>query len=107
MLAQVDMERVLIMPWAIPVIFGCAVAMISILAKMVSYCWKYHCDTRLKRSMIERGYSVADIERVLNSGQRSYRSDDYAVDDDDSKPPVGRPRNHRIFFLTNSLDLER
>jgi hypothetical protein len=64
---HVDWTHVLTMPWGIPVIFGCLVGMVSIVAKRVSQCVTQMAEINLKRAMVERGFPAAEIERVVRA----------------------------------------
>ena len=52
-------------PWAIPVVFGCLVGIASIFARAFSECVQRTSLNRLKQSMVNRGYTAVDIERVV------------------------------------------
>ena len=80
-----DITDVLIMPWVVPVVFGCLVAIVAIVSGVVSDCVKKVAETKLKQSMVERGYSAAEIERVLRA------TADEEDEDDDGKPLPGKP----------------
>jgi hypothetical protein len=62
-----DLTQVLMMPWAIPVIMGCMIAIVAIVGGLVSSCITDLAETNLKRSMVERGFSAAEIERVVQA----------------------------------------
>ena len=55
----------LIMPWAIPVISGCAVAVVAIIVGSIKSALTALAETSLKQSMVEQGFSAAEIERVV------------------------------------------
>jgi hypothetical protein len=59
------MYNALSMPWAIPTIFGCLVAIVAIVSGTVAGCYKASSANRLKRAMVERGYSAAEIAQVI------------------------------------------
>ena len=61
------MSNVLVMPWAIPVIFGCLVGMVAIIANTISSVVKSNAETSLKKRMVDQGFAVDDIERVVRS----------------------------------------
>jgi len=65
--AELNLTQVLTMPWAIPVIMGCLVAIVAILATVVSCCISGVAETKLKRAMVERGFSAGEIERVVKA----------------------------------------
>lgn len=64
---HIDWTEVLAMPWVIPVIFGCLVGMVAIVTSHVSGCITHVAETNLKRAMVERGFSAAEIERVIKA----------------------------------------
>lgn len=75
------MYNALSMPWAIPTIFGCLVAIVAIISGAVASCYKASSANRLKRAMVERGYSAAEIARVIqvspcdaDAGEKYYES---------------------------------
>ena len=59
----------LIMPWAIPVISGCAVAVVAIIAGSVKSMLTDLAETRLKQSMVDQGFSASakDVCRLATS----------------------------------------
>lgn len=64
---NIDWTHVLAMPWVVPVIFGCLVGIIAIITSHVSGCITQVAETNLKRVMVERGFSAAEIERVIKA----------------------------------------
>ena len=83
------MANVLVMPWAIPAIFGCLVAIVAIVANVASATIKANAETNLKRRMVERGYSVDEIERVIRatSNDSPQCAQDFPTQAAASKPP--------------------
>jgi len=65
-----DISDVLTLPWVVPVVSGCLVAVIAIVSGVFSDCVKKMAETKLKQSMVERGYSAAEIERVVRATAR-------------------------------------
>ena len=65
------MSNVLVMPWAIPVICGCLVGIVAIIANTLSSLIKSNAETSLKKRMVGQGFTVADIERVIRSTARA------------------------------------
>jgi sensor histidine kinase regulating citrate/malate metabolism len=61
------MIHAMTMPWVIPTIFGCLVAIVAIVANVASATMKASAETNLKRRMVEQGYSVDEIERVIRA----------------------------------------
>lgn len=89
------MENALVMPWAIPVIFGCLVAIVAILANVTSSTIKSLSLTSLKKRMLKMGYTATDIERVVcaSPNQCPHCGAAHPVDDPHlSKPP--KPPKH-------------
>ena len=66
-----DLTAALMMPWAIPVIMGCCVAMVAILGSLITSCISELAVTNLKRTMVERGYSSAEIQQVVAASSDS------------------------------------
>ncbi len=58
-------QHAMAMPWVIPTIFGCMVAIVAIVSNVMSATLKANAETNLKRRMVEQGYSADDIERVI------------------------------------------
>ncbi len=63
-----SLTDVLTQPWAVPVIFGCMIPILAIIVGGISGCITKLGELKLKRCMIERGYTPADIEQVINAG---------------------------------------
>ncbi len=81
-------SNALAMPWVIPTIFGCGVAMVAIIANVVSSTLKANAETRLKQRMVEQGYSPDDIVRVIRASAGEESDDDEFVSSaKPSKPP--------------------
>ncbi len=49
----------------LPIIMGCLVPIVVIIAKMSHETQKARSENELKRTMVERGMSVDEIERVM------------------------------------------
>ena len=52
-------------PWVVPVVCGSIVAVVAILGGVISDCFKTVTRTDLKRSMVERGYTIEQIDHVM------------------------------------------
>ena len=65
-MAELDLTRVLSMPWAIPVFMGCMIAIVAIIGGLIKECITKVAETNLKRSMVERGFSAGEIERAVD-----------------------------------------
>lgn len=83
-MADLNLTQVLTMPWAIPVIMGCLVAIVAIVSTIVSGCITEVAETKLKRSMVERGFSPIEIERVVKA----------SADDSVSCKPFPTPKHY-------------
>ncbi len=83
------MVQLISMPWAIPVIFGCLVAIVAIIANSISTTLRTNAEIGLKRQMVERGYTAAEIERVMraSSGESEPCSSEISADTVPRKPP--------------------
>ena len=83
------MASALVMPWVIPVIFGCLVAIVAIVANVIGSTVKANAETDLKRRMVEQGYSADDILRVIRatSADGEESGDEFATLAKPSKPP--------------------
>ena len=55
------------MPWVVPIVCGSAVAIVAILGGVISDCFKSVARTNLKRSMVEQGYTIEQMERILSA----------------------------------------
>jgi hypothetical protein len=86
------MTSVLTMPWAIPTIFGCLVAMVAIVANVTAATIKANAETNLKKRMIEQGYSAAEIERVIRASGTSGHAP--CREYDEESPPRKPPKKH-------------
>lgn len=54
-------------PWVLPVMFGSLIAIVAILGGVISDCVTNVSRTNLKRSMVEQGYTVEQINSVMNA----------------------------------------
>lgn len=61
------MLGILTLPWVIPTVCGCSVAIVAIVAHAVSEAWSSAAAANLKRSMVEQGMSAMEIEQVLRA----------------------------------------
>ena len=73
------MLEILTLPWVIPTICGCSVAIVAIVAHAASEAFRSTAEANLKRSMVEQGMSPVEIEQILHDS----RSHDSAP----TKPP--------------------
>ena len=82
-------HQALTMPWVVPTIFGCLVAIVAIVANVASATMKANAQTNLKRRMVEQGYSADDIERVIRATSQDgqQRDEDFRASATPSKPP--------------------
>ncbi len=62
-----DLSNIVTLPWVIPVVCGCTVAIVAIICGAISECFKIMAQTNLKRSMVENGYTAEQIVSVLNA----------------------------------------
>ena len=60
-----NVSSLVAMPWVVPVVCGSIVAIVAILGGVVSDCFKTVARTNLKRSMVERGYTIEQIDHIL------------------------------------------
>ena len=65
-----NLSHLLEIPWVIPILCGSIVAVVAILGGIISDCFKTVARTDLKRSMVERGYTIEQIDQVL-TGKRT------------------------------------
>lgn len=81
----------LAMPWVVPVIFGCLVGMVAIVANAIVSIMRANAETNLKRRMVEHGYTAEDIARVIRASSHatpdSVDEDANAASRHPSKPP--------------------
>ena len=52
----------------IAIIMGCLIPIVAVISTYWAKARKAESDNRLKRSLVERGMSVGDIERVMAAG---------------------------------------
>jgi hypothetical protein len=67
-------------PDVLGIVFGCAIPIVAIVAGFWYQTAKVRSENDLKRSMIERGFTAEDVERVLRAGRGAADEDE---DDDD------------------------
>lgn len=77
----------LIMPWAIPVICGCVVAAVAIIFGTLKSAYSELAETRLKQSMVDQGFTAAEIERVVTASASGDGRSDFALGDRLGKVP--------------------
>lgn len=87
------MVQALAVPWVIPVIFGCLVAIVAIVANVISSTVTANAETDLKRRLVEQGYSADDIVRIV----RATSQDNEEADDEVSTParPSKPPKQYK------------
>ncbi len=85
------MVQMLALPWAIPVVFGCLVGIVAILANMVSNIIRNVSETGLKKRMVDQGFSAAEIERVVRAGAARCPACGYEGDDEDESAHRAKP----------------
>ncbi len=66
MLAELDWSRVL-QPEVLSIFLGCSIAIIAIIGHYLCSALKTKSENDLKQSMVERGMSAEEIERVLSA----------------------------------------
>ncbi len=84
------LSHALAMPWAIPTIFGCLVAIVAILSKTIASAVNSISETSLKKRMVNQGFSASEIERIVHASARTCRhcgSQFPETDDHPTKPP--------------------
>ena len=72
MLANSLWEYIFDMP-QLPIIMGCLIPIVAIIAKVWYNTQKMRAEHELKQSMVERGMSVDEIERVIAARPRDQR----------------------------------
>ncbi len=87
------MTHFLAMPWVIPVVFGCLVGMVAIIANASSSTIKSISETGLKKRMVAQGFTASDIERVVRANARHcpHCGHEYP---EESSIPAKPPRRH-------------
>ena len=66
MLAELDWSRVL-QPEVLSIVLGCSIVIFAILGHYLRSALKTKSENDLKQSMVERGMSAEEIERVLST----------------------------------------
>ena len=56
-------------PWVVPIVCGSLVAIVAILSGVIKDCYISVARTNLKRSMVELGYSIEQIDHVLSADE--------------------------------------
>jgi hypothetical protein len=67
MLDQMNLMDIVAIPWVLPVVCGSIVAIVAILGGVISDCIRSIARTNLKRSMVEQGYTIEQIDHVLKA----------------------------------------
>ena len=65
------LSHALAMPWVIPTIFGCLVAIVAIISKASASAVNSIAETSLKKRMVDQGFSAAEIERIVYATARN------------------------------------
>ena len=73
MLADTIWEMIFGMP-QIAIITGCLIPIVGIISSVWYRAQKVQSENRLKQSMIERGMSIDEIERVMAARPRGHRN---------------------------------
>ena len=68
------MEYIFTNPIITGIVMGCLTPMVIVSAIFWAWAKMNRDDNELKRSMLERGMSVEDIERVMNAGSCAKRA---------------------------------
>ena len=55
---RMDLTKTVAIPWVLPIICGSIVAIVAIIGGVVSDCVKATSRTRLKRTIVEHGYTA-------------------------------------------------
>ena len=61
-----NLTSLVAIPWVVPVVCGSIIAIVAILGGVISDCLKSVARTDLKRSMVAQGYTIEQIDRILN-----------------------------------------
>ena len=62
-----NLTSILAVPWVVPIVCGSIVAIVAIVGGVISDCLKCVSRTDLKRSMVEKGYTIEQIDQVLTT----------------------------------------
>jgi hypothetical protein len=60
-----NLSHLVAMPWVVPVVCGSIVAVVAVVGGVISDCFKSVTRTNLKRSMVDRGYTIEQINHIL------------------------------------------
>lgn len=60
-----NLSHLVAMPWLVPVVCGSIVAVVAVVGGVISDCLKSVTRTNLKRSMVDRGYTIEQINHIL------------------------------------------
>jgi hypothetical protein len=66
MFDQMNLTSIIAFPWVLPVVCGCTVAIVAIVAGTIKDVLTKTAGIHLKRSMVEQGYSIEQIDHVLS-----------------------------------------
>jgi hypothetical protein len=66
MLDQLNLTSIIAFPWVVPVVCGCTVAIVAIVAGTIKDVLRNNAGINLTRSMVEQGYSIEQIDHVLS-----------------------------------------
>jgi hypothetical protein len=70
-----NLTSILAIPWVVPIVCGCTVAIVAILAGVISDVVKNVAHTNLKRAMVDQGYTIDQIDHVLTSSEATNHAD--------------------------------
>ena len=62
-----NLTNIVAIPWVVPVVCISTVAIVAILGGVISDIVKSVTRTSLKRSMVEQGYTIEQIDHVLTA----------------------------------------
>ncbi len=62
-----DLTSIVAVPWVVPIVCGSTIAIVAILGGVISDCFKSVTRTNLKRSMVQQGYTIEQIDYVLTA----------------------------------------
>jgi hypothetical protein len=66
MLDQLNLTTIIAFPWVVPVVCGCTVAIVAIVAGTIKDVLTKNAGINLTRAMVEQGYSIEQIDHVLS-----------------------------------------
>ena len=60
-----NLTNLVAMPWVVPVVCGSIIAVVAVIGGVINDYFKTVARTNLKRSMVERSYTLQQIDHVL------------------------------------------